>query len=49
MDLGFTWYPGAAPALSLWGQNLLDAGHAEGSGAVVPRNVYLQLCFDLAH
>ena len=49
MDLGFTWYPGSRARISLWGQNLLDAGHAEGSGAVVPRNLYLQLSFDLAH
>jgi iron complex outermembrane receptor protein len=48
MDVGLTWYPGSRARISLWGQNLLDAGHAEGSGAVVPRNVYLQLSFDLA-
>lgn len=42
LDLGVTWRPHANQRWSLWGQNLLDAGHAEASGALVPRSVYLQ-------
>ena len=43
VDLGVTWKPRPNQRWSLWGQNLLDAGHAEASGAQVPRSVYLQL------
>jgi iron complex outermembrane receptor protein len=43
LDLGVTWKPRPNQRWSLWGQNLLDAGHAEASGALVPRSVYLQL------
>jgi hypothetical protein len=31
---------------SLWGQNLLDAGHSEASGAMVPRSVHAQLVYE---
>jgi outer membrane receptor protein involved in Fe transport len=42
-DLGVTWRPRDGLALSLWGQNLLDAGHPEASDAQVPRTLYAQL------
>ncbi len=48
MDLGLSWQSGEHTRISLWGQNLLDAAHVEASGAVVPRNLHLQLSFDLA-
>jgi iron complex outermembrane receptor protein len=48
MDLGLSWQAGTHARVALWGQNLLDAGHSEASGAVVPRNVFLQFSFDLA-
>jgi iron complex outermembrane receptor protein len=47
LDMGVTWYSGGSTRLSLRGQNLLDAGHAEASGAQVPRNVHLQVSVDL--
>lgn len=46
-DLGLTWYSGGSTRVSLRGQNLLDAGHAEASGAQVPRNLHLQVSVDL--
>jgi iron complex outermembrane receptor protein len=46
LDLGLVWSPHPGLRWSLWGQNLLDAGHAEASGAMVPRSVYLQLAYD---
>jgi iron complex outermembrane receptor protein len=46
LDLGVTWRPRPGQRWSLWGQNLLDAGHAEASGAQVPRSVYLQVVFE---
>lgn len=48
-DLGVTWRPRPGMELSAWGQNLLDASHREASAAEVPRGVYLQVAFDLAH
>jgi iron complex outermembrane receptor protein len=48
-DLGITWRPRPGMELSAWGQNLLDASHREASAAEVPRGVYLQVAFDLAH
>ena len=47
LDLGFTWRPRPGLSLALWGQNLLDSGHAEGSGALVPRTVYAEATFRL--
>ena len=38
--------PRANLELALWGQNLLEEGHREASGAEVPRGVYLQLTLD---
>jgi iron complex outermembrane receptor protein len=46
LDVGLTWRPRPGQRWSLWGQNLLDAGHAEASGALVPRSVYLQGVFE---
>jgi iron complex outermembrane receptor protein len=48
LDVGLTWYASSRARVSLWGQNLLHAAHAEASGAQVPRNLHLQLSFDLA-
>jgi iron complex outermembrane receptor protein len=48
MDLGLGWQSGKHTRVALWAQNLLDVGHTEASGAVVPRNVHLQLSFDFA-
>ena len=46
-DLGLAWRPRDGMELSVWGQNLLDAAHPEGSGAQVPRGVYAQVTLDL--
>lgn len=46
LDLGMTWRPRPRLELALWGQNLLEEGHREASGALVPRGVYLQLTVD---
>ena len=46
-DVDMAWRPRAGVELSLWGQNLLDARHAEASGAMVPRGVYAQVALDL--
>ena len=46
-DLGLAWRPREGMELSVWGQNLLDAAHPEGSGAQVPRGVYAQVTLDL--
>jgi iron complex outermembrane receptor protein len=46
LDLGLSWRPRPGQRWSLWGQNLLDDGHAEASGAMVPRSVFLQASFD---
>ena len=48
-DVGVTWRPREGLAFSLWGRNLLDAAHAETSGAQVPRVVYAQVSFGLGH
>ena len=46
LDLGVTWRLSPAVELSVWGQNLLEEGHSEGSGAQVPRGVYAQITID---
>ena len=46
LDVGASWMPRDGQRWSLWGQNLLEAGHAEASGAQVPRSVYLQAVFE---
>ena len=46
LDAGLTWRARANQRWSVWGQNLLDDGHAEASGARVPRSVYLQAVFE---
>ena len=46
LDAGLTWRVRPNQRWSLWGQNLLDDGHAEASGALVPRSVYLQAVFE---
>jgi iron complex outermembrane receptor protein len=46
LDLGLVWKARPNLRWSLWGQNLLDAGHAEASGAMVPRSVYLQVAYE---
>jgi len=40
LDLGFSWRFKPNVRVELWGQNLLDARHAEASGAQVPRGVF---------
>ena len=47
LDLGLTWRPSASVELALWGQNLLEDGHSEGSGAQVPRGLYAQVTLDV--
>jgi iron complex outermembrane recepter protein len=42
LDLGLTWRASERLELALWGQNLSEEEHAEASGALVPRSVYLQ-------
>jgi iron complex outermembrane receptor protein len=42
LDLGLTWRATPRLALALWGQNLLDQGHPEGSDALVPRTLYAE-------
>jgi outer membrane receptor protein involved in Fe transport len=46
LDVGVAWKPRPGQRWSLWGQNLLDEGHQEASGALVPRSVYLQVVFE---
>ena len=46
LDMGLAWRPSSSVEVSLWGQNLLDEGHSEGSGAQVPRGVYAQITID---
>lgn len=43
LDLGLTWRPRADLELAVWAQNLSDAEHREGSGAMIPRSVHAQL------
>ncbi len=43
LDLGLTWRPWQNTSLALWGQNLLESGHPESSGAQVPRGVFAQI------
>jgi iron complex outermembrane recepter protein len=42
LDLGLTWRASEQLELALWGQNLSEDQHAEASGALVPRSVYVQ-------
>lgn len=49
VDLGLSWRPAEGFRIDLWGQNLLDHGHAEGSGAMVPRSLQALASFDLGH
>jgi iron complex outermembrane receptor protein len=46
LDLGLAWRSSPGVRWSVWGQNLLDEGHAEASGALVPRSVYAQLVYE---
>ncbi len=48
-DVGLAWRPRDGLELSLWGQNLQDAGHPEASGALVPRSVFARVKLDLGH
>ena len=43
LDLGLTWRPWDHTSLAVWGQNLLESGHSEASGAQVPRGVFAQV------
>ncbi len=43
VDLGLIWRPTRSVELAVFGQNLAGSGHAEASGAEVPRSVYAQL------
>ena len=47
LDLGLTWRAGPRWRMALWGQNLLESGHSEGSGAQVPRGVYAEITVDV--
>lgn len=47
LDLGLAWRFSPATRLEVWGQNLLDARHAEGSGALVPRSVQARVIVSL--
>jgi iron complex outermembrane receptor protein len=47
LDLGLVWTSSPGVRWSLWGQNLLEDGHAEASGAMVPRSVYAQVVYEL--
>ena len=47
LDLGMTWRPWPRAELAIWGQNLLESGHSEGSGAQVPRGIYAQVTLDV--
>ena len=46
-DVGLTWRPSAHAEYAVWGQNLLEGGHREMSGAQVPRGVFVQARFNL--
>jgi iron complex outermembrane receptor protein len=46
VDVGVTWRMRPGLRWSLWGQNLLDGGHSEASGAQVPRSAYLQFVYE---
>jgi iron complex outermembrane receptor protein len=46
-DAGLTWHHSPRVDLSVWGQNLLDRGHSELSGAQVPRTVFFQATVQL--
>lgn len=48
-DIGVAWWPREGLELSLWGQNLQDAGHREASGALVPRSIFARVTLDLGH
>jgi iron complex outermembrane receptor protein len=47
LDLGASWVPQDGLEVALWGQNLLDAEHAETSAVAIPRGVHLTLTLDL--
>ena len=47
LDLGLAWRVGSHLRFELWGQNLLDARHAESSGALVPRGVQARMTYAL--
>jgi iron complex outermembrane receptor protein len=47
LDLGFAWRMGSRLRFELWGQNLLDASHAESSGALVPRSLQARMTYSL--
>lgn len=47
VDLGLAWRVGSNLRLELWGQNLLEASHAEASGALVPRGVQARMSYSL--
>jgi iron complex outermembrane receptor protein len=46
LDVGLGWQATPALRLELWGKNLLDAAHAEASGAQVPRSVFAMATFE---
>ena len=47
LDVGVTWRPRVGLELSLFGQNLLESEHAEGSAVAIPRGVQALLTVDL--
>lgn len=47
LDLGLSWEVRPGLELSVWGQNLAEAEHAESGGVQIPRSVYAQLQLEL--
>jgi iron complex outermembrane receptor protein len=45
LDLGATWRVNERVELAVWGQNLLDPEHPEGSAVEVPRGFFVQATF----
>ncbi|OGT57169.1 MAG: hypothetical protein A3E01_13990 [Gammaproteobacteria bacterium RIFCSPHIGHO2_12_FULL_63_22] len=47
LDLGLAWRTGSNLRFELWGQNLLEAKHAQASGALVPRSIQARMTYSL--
>ena len=47
LDVGLAWRVGDSTRLEVWGQNLLEDGHVEASGSLVPRSVYARVTVGL--
>lgn len=46
VDVGLAWKPDERMRLALWGQNLLEDSHREGSAIDIPRSFLVQLSPD---